>query len=215
MKFEKNASDTLVVRHDLLNKDAKAEADAIKLRNRILGITETSLTQHFKWVIDRSGSMYGKEEEVRNTFRRLIDTTKDITSVEHDILLFNDNLERVSSMESYKCSAMTALYQAIEQASLIAENEVAHNHVTIYVLTDGEDTEGHDNIPALLRYIEEKKKLGWRYILIKFDSLRIQSDLDDVFEVTTTSDLSKLIEETQTVIMGQLTGKQLMLPHNL
>jgi hypothetical protein len=131
-------------------------------------------------IIDASGSMEDKKQEVVNNLRELLtqirlDAERDINEVTTSTVVLdfsapNDIRELVNSgnsallqedlASSYKTRGSTALYDAIGRGfSLVPEDQ---NNVFVSILTDGQENASREfSFDKIKKMIGDKKKAGW------------------------------------------------------
>lgn len=131
-------------------------------------------------IIDASGSMADKVDEVKGGVKELLkqikkDATKDKSKLKtstvvvdfsgqgdfNTLVNVNDSTDVVDSLaDNYTTRGMTALYDAIGKAfAMVDANE---KNVFVSIVTDGEENDSKELSHAKVKeLIEGKKKLGW------------------------------------------------------
>jgi len=130
-------------------------------------------------IIDASGSMYSKTNEVKGGIRSLLkeiksDMKKDkdakITTIvcqfegprDFKVLLNTSNRKDIdlSIAENYRAGGMTALYDAIGEGFNLVDNK--QDGVFVSILTDGEENSSQEyRQPAIKKMLTDAKKKKW------------------------------------------------------
>ena len=144
-------------------------------------VARTALPTHLVAVIDRSGSMGGRVQDVIGGFNTFLAEQKKLPGVAHLTLIqFDDkyevNYSRRPIAECPELNAMTyqprgstALYDALGRAIREAATDA---RVLVCVVTDGEENASRevtrDNLKAL---VEQKTGAGWQFVYLASDPL--------------------------------------------
>lgn len=136
------------------------------------------------WIIDKSGSMIGKEKETITSFNEMLQEQKSIgNNADLTVVMFDSIVTtKISSvpilevqdltLEDYTALGTTALWDAIGQtitsigASLkgLPENE-RPNKVAVFVVTDGMDNQSKQYTQVGIKQIvtHQKEKYSWHF----------------------------------------------------
>jgi Mg-chelatase subunit ChlD len=211
MKTHMNA---LIVREDLIDTSKRDNANAMRLRNKLMGVSATSLEQNIMLVLDRSGSMENDAAAVIRTTRDIIQNPA-LACATFSMIVFDDKIARIHDIAEYRIGGSTALYEATEQGILITQDEVTHDHNHVFILTDGGNNEPYERIDELLALMDAKRALGWRFYLIKFGGYNSRTEIDNMCEISYTSDLPALMSSFTEIVQGALIGERLALPERI
>ena len=130
---------------------------------------------HVLFILDRSGSMYGLEEDTIGGFNSLIDKqkqSKEATDV--SLVLFDDEIETIYSRipleqvqpltkKEYFVRGATALLDAVGMSL----NKVCDRHVLCVIITDGMENASQEyNYAKVEKLIANKKETGWQFLFL-------------------------------------------------
>jgi hypothetical protein len=121
-------------------------------------------------LIDRSGSMNGKQADVIGGFKTFLEEQRNLDA-QLTLIQFDDKYEHLltehistfpaSVIDNYKPRGGTALRDAIGKAI----NEATEKKVLFVVITDGEENQSVEFSPSALKaLITEKEDAGWKFI---------------------------------------------------
>ncbi len=149
------------------------------------------------FVLDRSGSMQGLEEDTIGGFNSLVDKQRKLKGKAYiSTVLFNDfskvihdrvDIKDITYMtrDDYVVGGCTALFDAIGDA--ICHISDVHKEMkdvpdkTLFVITtDGKENSSHEySLKAIKSLIEAKKELGWEFIFLgaNIDAIKVASDI--------------------------------------
>jgi uncharacterized protein YegL len=137
---------------------------------------------HVVFILDRSGSMSGRESDVIGGFNSLIKEQKAlnfndtvfITTVlfdgEYELLHNATLLEFVDTLtsEQYFPRGSTALLDAIGKTINILKSKInKKDKVLFFINTDGEENSSKEyNIGDIKRLISQQKEFGWKFVFL-------------------------------------------------
>ena len=139
------------------------------------------------FILDRSGSMHGLEQDTIGGFNSMIDRQKQVDGPCYvTTVLFNDRCETVHDRaalqavrpmgeEDYRVCGCTALLDAlggtirhIAQIHKYARPEDVPEHTTFVIMTDGLENASHrfsgDEVRRMIEH--EKEKYGWEFLFL-------------------------------------------------
>lgn len=140
----------------------------------------SSQTTHAFFLLDRTGSMSGKEIAVKNGFnsfveeqngvragRMFLDVAQFDSENPFELLLEKKPIADVVPLERFEPRATTPLYDAISDMIDHAARVADTPDVIVVVFTDGaENASTRASKKSVLQRVEEKKKLGWTFVFL-------------------------------------------------
>lgn len=125
-------------------------------------------------LIDRSGSMSGKESDVKGGFKSFLNEHKN-TNAKLTLVQFDDKYEPMVSehlskidasiIDTYKPRGSTSLRDAVAKAI----TEIEDKNVLFVIITDGQENSsieygGNEGAEKLKKLISSKEAIGWKFI---------------------------------------------------
>lgn len=141
------------------------------------------MTLHVVSILDRSGSMFGTENEVIGAYNAFIDDQKKIAKekdikIKTTLVLFDNQYEEVYSKvpveltpeltnEVYFTRGMTAYFDAVGKTIASFEGK---KKVIFFIETDGQENSSSEYTASSIKALVEKKKAdGWDFNFVGAD----------------------------------------------
>jgi uncharacterized protein YegL/transcriptional regulator with XRE-family HTH domain len=148
-----------------------------KLRRPATGTKQQTLVSV---ILDKSGSMSTKVQDVIGGFNTYIEELKKDTASEFKFTLtlfdtdfeekyLGEPLDKVQPLDTktYEPSGNTALNDAIGRTIRLIENDKPTGKVIVVIMTDGEENSSHEfSHQAVKQLIEARQKDGWAFIFL-------------------------------------------------
>ncbi|MDR0931266.1 MAG: VWA domain-containing protein [Clostridiales bacterium] len=178
---------------------------------------------HISFVIDRSSSMYGSEDEVVSNTNNFISEQAELAyDTKISVTLFNDSprvkIDGVPAknrpmLDTYRPDGTTSLYDAICYAAKQADKHARQKHNIHVIVTDGEDCTSSLTIDEARSLITAQRRRGDYYLLLSngpnaaelAKSLGIDPEMAADFDKE--GDGFKIIFDTINKIIGDLRKK--------
>ena len=135
------------------------------------------------FILDRSGSMSGMEEDTIGGFNSYLEKQKEkgvktkVTTIlfddQYEVLTLRENIDNVSNItnKEYYVRGCTALYDAIGKTIKMIENSVENNKVLFIITTDGlENASREYNRMSVSALINKHSDWEFMYIGANIDS---------------------------------------------
>ena len=184
---------------------------------------------HIVFVVDKSGSMMGREQEVKEAFKSHLDETLTVKDQDNYFSLFTFN-ERVdesfferevkedtsfNEIDNYSPDGMTALYDALglsisKVEKISGMNDENENHSALFiVITDGMENQSREykevDIKKKIKKLEEEKD-NWTFTFVgvQFD---VNAQYADKFHMNVGNTVTFDSLDEAKGVMGQSLGK--------
>lgn len=159
----------------LMDHVSKDHAD--KLRRPAKGTKQSTLVSV---ILDKSGSMSSKVQDVIGGFNTYVDELKKEQSVDYRFTLtlfdtdfaekyLNEPLSAIKPLDnvSYQPGGSTALNDAIGRTIRLISDDKPEGKVIVVIMTDGEENSSHEyTTEAVKALIQQKEKEGWAFVFL-------------------------------------------------